>query len=367
MYKILIVEDTVAIREEVLDILVMEGYSVTEAANGITGFEMALKENPDLIISDILMPKLNGLEMFEKLQKHKKTASIPLIFLSAKGERKDIRTGMNLGAEDYLTKPINVDDLLNAVKNKINKKLIIDQKIIDQTTALATILQNQKSELDNYSHLISHELKSSLRNVSNLLSWTQEDLSENNNIEDTTVNFQLMKENIEKMDLLLLKLEDYNNINPALFHSKMINSNTIVERIINDIEKPPHISIKIKNQLPTIFGDKNMLVKVFKILLQNSLDHIDKKEGLIEIACETTEKQYLFSIKDNGIGIDPKYHEKIFQMFQSIESTKSTGIGLSIVQKIISHYKGKVYVKSTPNIETTFYFTFPIYDVSPKK
>jgi DNA-binding response OmpR family regulator len=118
MYKILIVEDTFAIREEVCDILIMEGYEVLEAENGKIGFEMALKENPNLIISDILMPKINGFEMFKKLQKEPKTTSIPLIFLSAKGEKEDIRAGMNLGAEDYLTKPINVNDLLNAVENK---------------------------------------------------------------------------------------------------------------------------------------------------------------------------------------------------------------------------------------------------------
>lgn len=124
MYKVLIVEDTLAIREEIYDILSMKDYSVFQAENGKIGFEMALKELPDLIITDILMPELNGFELFEKLQKHKKTAGIPLIFLSAKAEKKDIRIGMNLGAEDYLIKPINVKDLLSAVESKIKKKNI---------------------------------------------------------------------------------------------------------------------------------------------------------------------------------------------------------------------------------------------------
>jgi two-component system sensor histidine kinase/response regulator len=77
---------------------------------------------------------------------------------------------MNLGTEDYLTKPLNINDLLNAAENKIKEKLIINQNIIAKTVALPTVLQNQKHELDNYSHLISHELKSSLRNISDLLS-----------------------------------------------------------------------------------------------------------------------------------------------------------------------------------------------------
>ena len=366
MYKVLIVEDTLAIREEIYDILVMEGYKVFQAENGLIGFEIALIEHPDLIISDILMPALNGFEMFEKLQENKKTASIPLIFLSAKAEKEDIRTGMNLGAEDYLTKPLNINDLLSAIENKINKKLIIDQNIIAKTAALSKILQNQKHELDNYSHLISHELKSSLRNISDLLTWSQEDRDETNNFQDSTINFQLMEGKIEKMDLLLVKLEQYNNITSATFKNNIVNLNTITKRVINQINNP-HIKIKITNELPTLFIDGNMMEKVFEILISNAIAHVDKENGLIEIGCETTKNDYIFSIKDNGVGIHEKYHKKIFKMFEVIESTKSLGIGLSIFKKIISHYKGQVSLKSTPNVETTFYFNLPITEVSTKK
>jgi two-component system sensor histidine kinase/response regulator len=366
MHKVLIVEDTLAIREEIYDILVMEGYKVFQAENGLIGFEMALIEHPDLIISDILMPKLNGYEMFEKLQTNTKTAGIPLIFLSAKAEREDIRTGMNLGAEDYLTKPLNINDLLIAVEHKIKKKLIIDQNISSKTAALTVILQNQKNELDNYAHLISHELKSSLRNISDLLTWSQEDRDETNNFQDATINFQMMEGKIEKMDLLLVKLEQYNNITSANFKNNIVNLNTITKRVINQINNP-HIKIKITNELPTLFVDGDMMEKVFEILIGNAIAHVDKENGLIEIGCETTQKDYIFSIKDNGVGIDEKYHKKIFKMFEVIESTKSLGIGLSILKKIISHYNGQVSVKSTPGVETTFCFNLPISGVSPKK
>jgi DNA-binding response OmpR family regulator len=122
-YNVLIVEDTLAIREEIFDILMMEGYEVFQAENGRVGFEIALKKKPDLIISDILMPEMNGFEMFDKLQKNDETKNIPLIFLSAKGEQQDISAGMELGAENYLTKPINVTDLLHVIKNKFNDTL----------------------------------------------------------------------------------------------------------------------------------------------------------------------------------------------------------------------------------------------------
>lgn len=123
MYKILVVEDTLAVREEIYDILLLEGYNVFQAKNGLEGYKMAVQENPHLIISDILMPELNGFEMFEKLQKDLKTRHIPLIFLSAKGEKEDVIFGMKLGADDYLTKPIKVNDLVNAAKNKMPQHL----------------------------------------------------------------------------------------------------------------------------------------------------------------------------------------------------------------------------------------------------
>lgn len=359
MYKILIVEDTIAIREEVFDILTMEGYEVFQAENGKIGFEMALKENPDLIISDILMPEINGFEMFKQLQKEDKTQSIPLIFLSAKGEKKDIRAGMNLGAEDYLTKPIHINDLISAVDNKIKKKLLIDQKIIDKTKSLSTILQNQENELDNYAHLISHELKSSLRNVSDLLTWSQEDTEQTNNREGSVSTIQLMIEKVERMESILVNLEQYKNITPLSFKNKVINMHSVVQQVVDEIQKPPHIKVKINNQLPTLFADENMLEKVFEILIQNAIKHNDKDFGIIELGCETTEKDYIFSIKDNGAGIPEKYHKKIFEMFQVLESSESTGISLSIVKKIISNFKGEIYVESILTKETTFYFNLP--------
>ena len=129
MYKILIVEDTRAIREEIYDILTLEGHTVLQAENGDVGYKMAMTILPDLILSDILMPELNGLEMFEKLKKNKKTKNIPLIFLSAKGGNEDIRSGMNAGAEDYLIKPINADELVEVVHRKLKKQQLIKKNI----------------------------------------------------------------------------------------------------------------------------------------------------------------------------------------------------------------------------------------------
>jgi DNA-binding response OmpR family regulator len=335
-YTILIVEDTLAVREEIYDILIMEGYNVFQAQNGIDGYDMAFKENPDLIISDILMPELNGFEMFDKLQKESKTMHIPLIFLSAKGEKEDVRYGMNLGAEDYLTKPINVNDLVSAVENKINKKLIIDK-----TTSLNNNYKHQKPQIDTFSNLVLDEVKYSQNKILELLEWTKKEFEETNNFEVSII----------KIDKKWSKL--------GYVKYKSINTNTIAQLAKEKIHKPSYIKIVIGPELPNIYADAYMLEKVFEILLQNALNHIDSKIGLIKLNCETLKKEYIFSVKYNYIQISSEYYNNLFEQYQMIKPSKSIGVELNILIKIISHYKGEIYTENTLNKETIFYFKLP--------
>ncbi|QVY65564.1 response regulator [Polaribacter sp. Q13] len=121
MKKILLIEDSKDVRENTAEILELENYEVSTAENGKIGVEKALKIHPDLIICDIMMPELDGYGVFKQLQSNLKTASIPFIFLTAKSEKSDLRKGMNLGADDYLIKPFEEAELLDAIACRINK------------------------------------------------------------------------------------------------------------------------------------------------------------------------------------------------------------------------------------------------------
>ncbi|WP_324288385.1 response regulator [Pedobacter sp. SL55] len=120
--KILIIEDHDEIRANVVEILEMALYTVIEAENGMAGTEMAIKHLPDLILCDIMMPELDGYGVLYMLNKHTETADIPFIFLTAKAEHADLRKGMELGADDYLIKPFNGMELLNAIDIRLRKK-----------------------------------------------------------------------------------------------------------------------------------------------------------------------------------------------------------------------------------------------------
>jgi len=121
MKKILVIEDEPAMRGNLRDILELENFSPLLAANGSEGIAAAKCELPDLILCDVLMPKQNGHEVLEALRADPATARIPFIFLTAKGEHADVRTGMNLGADDYLVKPVKVDDLLEAIAARLER------------------------------------------------------------------------------------------------------------------------------------------------------------------------------------------------------------------------------------------------------
>ena len=121
MKKILVIEDNIEVRENISEILELSDYKVITAENGKKGVELALKEIPDLIVCDIMMPELDGYGVLHLLNKHIETYGIPFIFLTAKSEKTDLRKGMEMGADDYLTKPFDGIELLNAIEIRLKK------------------------------------------------------------------------------------------------------------------------------------------------------------------------------------------------------------------------------------------------------
>jgi CRP-like cAMP-binding protein/CheY-like chemotaxis protein len=146
--KILLIEDNLEVRENTTEILALAGYGVVAAENGKIGVEMAQKENPDLIICDIMMPELDGYGVLHILSKNASTAGIPFIFLTAKTEKTDIRKGMNLGADDYLTKPFDDTDLLNAIEARMRKAAMQQQLYESTPEGLDSFISDAKSVLN---------------------------------------------------------------------------------------------------------------------------------------------------------------------------------------------------------------------------
>ena len=147
MKKILIIEDDDLLRDGVIELLESEGYEVIDAENGKIGLDLARKQIPDLIVCDVMMPEMNGFEVLDVLQQDYETASIPFIFLTALTEKNDMRHGMELGADDFLSKPFKADELFKAVKTRLSKQEMVavksEEKLNELRLNIATILPHE--------------------------------------------------------------------------------------------------------------------------------------------------------------------------------------------------------------------------------
>lgn len=228
-----------------------------------------------------------------------------------------------------------------------------------QKEQLLLKLKNQNEQLNDYAHLVSHDLKSSLRSLSALLTWVKEDCAEKIG-EESVCNLNLMEEKIEKMDKFLEDIINYSEIGGTSLKTNTIDINVKVNKIINSIDIPKNIKVVIKGKLPVLKADARRLRQVFQNLISNAVNFNDKEVGLVEIGVEEAEDFFTFSIKDNGQGIPKEYHEKIFNTFTTLGyHEKSTGMGLSIVKRVLDLYGGDIWLESEVLKGTTFYFTFP--------
>ena len=177
MKKILIIEDNSALTEELLGWFTFEGFNVWSAGNGSTGIEMATELVPDIILCDIMMPDMNGTEVIESLHNNVNTRLIPFIFMTALSGRQNIRTGMDLGADDYITKPFTRDELIKTVKTRLKKAESIVE-LTDTTTRERTAQLNfTNRELEAFNYSVSHDLHAPLRALNGYANMLTEDYS----------------------------------------------------------------------------------------------------------------------------------------------------------------------------------------------
>ena len=239
----------------------------------------------------------------------------------------------------------------------INLDITQQKKFERQKEMLLKNLAKQNEHLNEYAHIVSHDLKSPLRNISALLSWTIEDFREKLG-EESLRNLQLMQLKVEKMDHLIENILKYSSIDNGTHTDEMVDLNKVVNGILEMIYLPEHIKVHVLKQLPVIKAETTRIQQLFQNLISNAVNYTDKNEGRIEIDCSENDTHFIFSVKDNGIGIAKEHHEKIFRIFSTLGNhEKSTGIGLNIVKKVVELYEGEVWLESEPGRGTTFYFS----------
>jgi signal transduction histidine kinase len=217
------------------------------------------------------------------------------------------------------------------------------------------------TELQDFAYIVSHDLKAPLRAVSQLAYWISEDYAEVLD-EDGKEHLNLLSGRVKRMDALINGILQYSRLGRAKEKQDEIDLDKTLPSIIETLAPPENIQITIEDELPEIVGNKTHMEQVFQNLIGNAIKFMDKPEGLITIGCRDEGSHWEFRITDNGPGIDEKYHERIFKIFQTLvprDEHESTGIGLTLVKKTIDQYDGKVWVESEVGKGSSFLFSLP--------
>jgi two-component system, sensor histidine kinase and response regulator len=344
MKNILIVEDSRLIREEIRDILIMENFEVIEAVNGIEGLDVAMNFLPDLILSDISMPELDGFELLFRLRNNIRTENIPVIFLSAKSELQDIRKGMNIGADDYLTKPVCADDLIAAVRVKLELKSKNENK-----------LNSFKSHIAQH---IPHELITPLNGILGLSDYLRdfhpidevEIISIANSIHCCGERLYNLIENYLMYTKLLSEFYSPLEKHPdrsAIF-VESIELIDVISKILPQ-NRVGDLVFSVENV--NIRLNKRYYWKIVEELIRNSIK-FSKPGNKIRIGSFTNQDKYFFQVESFGSGISKKQIEEIgafVQFDRDVNEQQGVGLGLEIVRLIVEISGGHILIDSKPD------------------
>jgi len=215
-------------------------------------------------------------------------------------------------------------------------------------------------ELDQFAYVVSHDLKAPLRGISNIISWVEEDHTEQITPEINR-NLNLIKGRITRLENMINGLLDYARIGKTKRNYEHVDIADVLNEL-KDLIVPSGTTVIIENQLPVMRVVKIHIEQVFSNLLSNAVKYNTNANPVIKVRYQEAGDYHQFAISDNGPGIERKYFEKIFEIFQTLQERdafESTGIGLAIVKKIIEDNKGSITVESTPGQGTKFIFTWP--------
>ncbi len=222
-------------------------------------------------------------------------------------------------------------------------------------------LELSNAELDQFAYIASHDLKAPLRGIANLALWIEEDLQDNLR-DETREMLEMLRGRMQRLESLIDGLLEFSRVGRLRGQSETVNVGTLVGDVIELLAPPPSATMVVKPGMPVMVTDRVGLQQVFMNLIGNAIKYGSGDGSRIEIGVDDAGAFYDFSVADNGPGIAPEYHEKIWGIFQTLaprDEIEGTGIGLSIVKKVVERRGGRVRLDSGPGLGSTFSFLWP--------
>ncbi len=224
-----------------------------------------------------------------------------------------------------------------------------------------TRLAKVNKELNDFAYVVSHDLKAPLRGIKTLAGWIASDCADRLD-SDAKEQLNLMLNRVDRMHNLIDGILQYSRIGRVTEEKARVNLNELVPQVVDLLAAPQEVEITIQAELPVVNCEQTRITQVFQNLIGNAIKYMDKPHGRIVIGCQDDAPWWTFRIADNGPGIEEKHFERVFQLFQTLspqDDGESTGIGLTLVKKIVELNGGRIWVESTPSEGSTFFFTLP--------
>ena len=349
---ILNADDYVPGRHARTKFLMHAGFDVTEAATGAETLRLAVEKLPKVIVLDVNLPDISGIEVCRRIKADPATAGIIVMHLSATSILADDQvSGLESGADTYLTEPVEPAVLVATIKAFLRARAAEDA------------LRRSNQELQHFAHMIAHELNEPLRTVTTftqLLAKSYGDKLDSDAhayIEHACSAAERMHsfvQNVLTFSTATSPERDYAPVScDAAITAALWECQTEIQEAGGTITYDP---------LPMVLGNELRLTMVFKNLIANALKYRRDAPPRIHISAVRNGDEWLFSIADNGIGIDPRYESRIFGMFKRLHGHEypGSGIGLALCKRVIENHGGHIWVESQLGHGSTFYFTLPL-------
>lgn len=244
-------------------------------------------------------------------------------------------------------------------QDSLEMEIEVRKKTEAQKEKLINELDIANKELKDFAYIVSHDLKAPLRAIGSITQWIHTDYHDKID-DDGRMQLDLLLSRVHRMQNLIEGVLAYSRVSRVKEEKESIDLNKLVKDAIEMVSPPDKFTIITDEKLPVVMYGPTRLLQIFQNLISNAVKYNNKEKGIIKIHCVENQHDYAISITDNGPGIEEKYFEKIFQIFQTLKARdefESTGIGLTIVKKIIESNGGKISVSSIPGEQTTFTFT----------
>jgi signal transduction histidine kinase len=354
-YYVLIVDDNSDLRDY-LGGLLEPLYDIATASDGVEALESIRDRVPDIVVSDVMMPRLDGFGLVTAIRSRPETASLPVILLSARAGEESAIDGLTAGSDDYLVKPFSARELLARVRTHL--------QLASLRRAWIEELERANSELDAFSYSVSHDLRAPIRAIDGYTQALAEDYAAglDGRGQEYVGNISNC---VKRMGALVDALLSLAKITRTELSSESVDMSALARQTVADqqiAEPDRRVDIVIQDGL-VAHGDRNLLQVVLVNLLGNAWKFTSRTErAVIEFGCRLNEKDSVFFVRDNGPGFDASHASQLFTPFRRLHSDKEfagTGIGLATVHRIVNRHGGKIWAEAAPGQGATFNFTIP--------